>query len=234
MVTIPAQFNGPVRSGNGGYACGLLGHEHGAQIVTSTLKQPPPLDTPLTWEWDEDELRLMTAGGAIIGTAVTGSFDREPVPCPTEAEAEAGLAAYPGFDHHPFDHCFTCGPKRDEGDGLRLFAGPCDDNRTATPWSPHPAFGQPDGALNIPTSWAALDCPGGWAADFSQHPMVLGRMTAEVLRRPRPGEDLLSTGRLDEHVGRKFFTSTALYTHDGEMLGRAEQTWIEIELAEFS
>ena len=30
MVTIPAQFNGPVRSGNGGYVCGLLGHEHGA------------------------------------------------------------------------------------------------------------------------------------------------------------------------------------------------------------
>jgi hypothetical protein len=64
--------------------------------------------------------------------------------------------------------------------------------------------------------------------------MVLGRMTAEVLRRPRPDEDLLATGRLDEHVGRKFFTSTALYTPAGELLGRAEQTWIQIELAEFS
>jgi hypothetical protein len=228
------QFNGPMRSGNGGYVCGLLGDEHGAEISTSTLKQPPPLDTPLTWERDGDEVRLVTAGGAIIGTAVTGSFDRDPVPCPTEAEAAAGHAAYPGFHTHPFDHCFTCGTKRTEGDGLRLFAGPCAEHRTATAWSPHEAFAQPDGALNVPVSWAALDCPGGWAANFAEHTMVLGRMTGQVLRRPRPGDDLFATGRLDEHTGRKFLTSTALYTHDGELLGRAEQTWIEIEMADFS
>ncbi len=234
MVTIPAQFNGPVRSGNGGYVCGLLGHEHGAEIATSTLLEPPPLDTPLTWERDGDELRLVTAGGAIIGTATSGSFAREAVPSPTDAEADAGHAAYRGFHTHPFDHCFTCGTKRAEGEGLRLFAGPCDVHRTATAWSPHQAFAEPDGALNVAVSWAALDCPGGWAADFAERPMVLGRMTGQVLRRPRPGEDLLATGRLDDHTGRKFLTSTALYTRDGELLGRAEQTWIEIEIADFS
>ena len=234
MVTIPAQFNGPVRSGNGGYVCGLLGHEHGAAIATSTLREPPPLDTPLTWERDGDELRLVTAGGAIIGTATSGTFAREAVPSPTEADAEAGHAAYPGFHTHPFDHCFTCGTKRAEGEGLRLFAGPCGVHRTATAWSPHRAFAEPDGSLSIPVSWAALDCPGGWAADFSEQPMVLGRMTGQVLRRPRPGEDLLATGRLDEHTGRKYLTSTALYARDGELLGRAEQTWIEIEIADFS
>jgi hypothetical protein len=212
----------------------MLGDEQGAPISTSTLRQPPPLDTPLTWEQDGDETRLVTAGGGLIGTAVTGSFDRGPVPCPTEAEAAAGLAAYPGFHSHPFDHCFTCGTARGDGDGLRLFAGPCGDGRTATAWSPHESFGQPDGTLDVPVSWAALDCPGGWAADFSQYPMVLGRMTAEVVRRPRAGEDLLATGRLDQHDGRKFLTSTALYTRDGELLGRAEQTWIEIEIADFS
>lgn len=239
MVTIPAQFNGPVRSGNGGYVCGMLGDEHGAQISTSTLRQPPPLDTPLTWERDSvdsggDEVRLVTAGGGLIGTAVTGSFDREVVPCPSDAEAAAGHAAYPGFHSHPFDHCFTCGTARAEGEGLRLFSGPCGDGRTATAWTPHEAFGQADGTLDVPVSWAALDCPGGWAADFSQYPMVLGRMTAEVVRRPRVGEDLLATGRLDQHDGRKFLTSTALYTRDGELLGRAEQTWIEIQIADFS
>jgi hypothetical protein len=234
VVTIATQFNGPMRSGNGGYVCGMLGDEHGADISTSTLKQPPPLDTPLTWERDGDEVRLVTAGGAIIGTSITGSFDRDPVPCPTEAEAEAGHAAYPGFHTHPFDHCFTCGTKRSEGDGLRLFAGPCADDRTATAWSPHEAFAGADGALNVPVTWATLDCPGGWAADFAKRPMVLGRMTGQVLRRPRPGEDLYATGRLDEHIDRKFLTSTALYTRDGELLGRAEQTWIEIEIADFS
>lgn len=234
MVTIPAQFNGPERSGNGGYVCGLLAEEHGATISTSTLRQPPPLDTPLTWEQDGDDVRLLTAGGATIGSAVTGSFARDPVPCPTLEEAETGLAAYPGFHHHPFDHCFTCGTKRGEGEGLRLFTGHYADGHTAGPWSPHEAFAQPDGALSLPVAWAALDCPGGWAANFAEHTMVLGRMTAEVVRSPRPGEQLLATGRLDERDGRKFLTSTTLYTREGEMLGRAEQTWIEIAIADFS
>ncbi len=236
MVTIPAQYNGPLRSGNGGYVCGLLGDEHSRDggPVTSTLRQPPPLDTTLAWEREDDEVRLVTAGGAIIGTAVSGSFEREPVPCPTEAQAAAGHAAYPGFHTHPFDHCFTCGTARGEGEGLRLFAGPYEEGATATPWSPHPAFAQPDGALSVPVAWASLDCPGGWAADFAQYPMVLGRMTGEVLRRPRPGEELLATGRLHDHTGRKFLTATALYTRDGELLGRAEQTWIQVEIADFS
>jgi hypothetical protein len=59
-------------------------------------------------------------------------------------------------------------------------------------------------------------------------------MTGQVLRRPRPGEDLLATGRLDETEGRKYLTSTALYTRDGELLGRAEQVWITIDVADFS
>ena len=58
MVTIPAQFNGPLRSGNGGWVCGLLADEwarrHGPTVVTSRLLQPPPLDTTLTWEEDDD------------------------------------------------------------------------------------------------------------------------------------------------------------------------------------
>ena len=234
MVTIPAQFNGPVRSGNGGYVCGMLSQEHGAEIATSTLRQPPPLDTPLTWERDGDELRLVTAGGGLIGEATPGSFTRDVVPCPTEAEAEAGHRAYPGFHTHPFDHCFTCGTRRAEGEGLRLFPGPCGDDRTATAWSPHEAFAEQDGALPVPVVWASLDCPGGWAADFSERVMVLGRMTGQVLRRPRPGENLRATGRRDDHTGRVYLASSALYTTDGELLGRSEQTWIEVDGADFS
>jgi hypothetical protein len=234
MVTIPAQFNGPLRSANGGYACGLLAEEHGSEISTSTLREPPPLDSPMTWERDGDELRLVTAGGAIVGSVVTGSFAREPVPCPTEAEATTGLADYPGFHDHLFDHCFTCGTQRSEGDGLRIFPGPCGPRRTATPWTPHEAFAEADGSVGIPVTWAALDCPGGWSVGFDKVAMVLGRMTGHVLRRPRPGEKLLATGRLDAQEGRKYLASTALYAIGGELLGRAEQTWIQVDVADFS
>jgi hypothetical protein len=62
---------------------------------------------------------------------------------------------------------------------------------------------------------------------------VLGRMTAEVLRAPRAGEPLVATGDLSARDGRKFFTSTALYAADGELLGHAEQVWIEIDVTTF-
>lgn len=233
MVTIPAQFNGPDHSGNGGYVAGLIARELGPGPVTSTLRIPPPLDVALSFERDADDVRLLTAGGAIVGSASPGEFAREAPPAPTAQQAEAGLAGYRGFVHHPFDRCFTCGTARGEGDGLRLFTGPIGDDRTAAPWTPHESFGVDDGHLDIPTTWAALDCPGGWAADFSAQTMVLGRMTAEVLRAPRAGEAHLSVGELSARDGRKFMTATALYTADGELLGRAEQIWIEVPAGTF-
>jgi hypothetical protein len=238
VVTIPGQFNGPLHSGNGGYVAGLLAQEAGGdEPVTSTLRIPPPLDVPLSWERDDTEVRLLTAGGAVVGSASPGAFAREVAPRPSLEDAAAGLAHYPGFNHHPFDHCFTCGTARAHGDGLRLFAGPIDPaepGHTAAPWTPHEAFAGPDGAVDLPVAWAALDCPGGWAADFSRHTMVLGRMTAQVSRRPRAGESYVAVGRLHAQEGRKFLTDTALYAEDGELLGRAEQTWIQVDIAAFS
>lgn len=233
MTTIPGQFNGPDSSGNGGYVAGMLARELGGGPVTSTLRLPPPLDVALSFENDDQAVRLLTAGGAIVGDATPGSFAREVPAAPSVQQARDGLAAYPGFEHHPFDHCFTCGTARDDGDGLRLFTGPIGDRRTAATWTPHASFGTDDGHLDVPTTWAALDCPGGWAADFTAQTMVLGRMTAEILRAPRAGESLLSVGELESHEGRKFATATALYTESGELLGRAEQVWIQVDAATF-
>lgn len=230
MATIPGQFNGPDSSGNGGYVAGMLAHELGTDgPVTSTLRLPPPLDVALSWEHDGESLRLLTAGGAVVGEASPGSFSRDVPVAPTHQQAVEGLAAYPGFHQHPFDRCFTCGTARDDGDGLRLFTGPIGDRRTAATWTPHAAFGTDDGHLDVQTTWAALDCPGGWAADLTAQTMVLGRMTAEVVRAPRAGEDLISVGELASHEGRKFATASALYTEEGELLGRAEQIWIQID-----
>lgn len=241
MVTIARRFNGPDSSGNGGYVCGLLAREHAAGAlgatasapvtstpVTSTLRLPPPLETPLVWERHDDATHLVTTGGALVGTAQAGSFDQEPPPAPTSAEAEQGLAAYQGHDHHPFDRCFTCGTAREEGDGLRIFTGPIEDGRTAAAWTPHPDLATADGVLDEPTMWAALDCPGGWAADFTRQVMVLGRMTAQVFRPVAAGESVTATGLLRHREGRKMLTATALHDGDGELLGRAEQVWIEV------
>lgn len=237
MVTIPRQFNGPPDSGNGGWVCGLVaqarldeGHDG---PVTSRLRMPPPLDTPLAWEHDPAETRLMTHGGAVVGTSGAGSFTRDVPRFVDDATVRAGLAAYPGFTHHPFDQCFTCGTARGEGDGLRIFSGPIGDDLTAAPWDVHESFAEADGTVGLPVAWAALDCPGGWAADFSSQPMVLGTMTAEVYSSPVAGRTYHAVGHLAARDGRKFFTGTALYTPDGDLVGRAEQVWIQIDIADF-
>ncbi|WP_293782218.1 hypothetical protein [uncultured Aeromicrobium sp.] len=231
MVTIAQQFNGPPTTGNGGYASGLvaaaLGHEG---PVRTMLRTPPPLDTPLTWEHDDAEVRLLTHGGAVVGIAEPGRFERD-APAFVDADGvEAGLKAYPGFHDHPFDLCFTCGTQREPGDGLRIFSGPIDAGLTAAPWDAHEAFAEEDGRIGPAITWAAMDCPGGWAADFSRQPMLLGTMTAEVYRAPEPGRRYHAVGRLEGRDRRKFFTATALYTPEGELLGRAEQIWIQIDL----
>ena len=234
MVMVSTQFNGPDSTGNGGYVAGLIAAELGVVgPITSKLRIPPPLGVPLTWEKWSGEVLLMTSGGAVVGEARSGDFRRDPPPCPTRKQADDGLAAYPGFHHHPFDRCFTCGTAREEGDGLRLFTGPYADGMTAAPWTPHEAFAGADGTIDVPVMWAALDCPGGWAADFTHNSIVLGLMTAEITRLPVAGEHCLSVGRLHERDGRKFFTDTALYAEDGELLGRAEQLWVLIDLANF-
>ncbi|WP_229054916.1 hypothetical protein [Aeromicrobium sp. Leaf350] len=234
MVTIPARFNGPDHSGNGGYVCGLIGEQVPTDgPVTSMLRLPPPLDVPLAWERSGQEVRLETHGGALIGTASPGAFEREPLPFPDADLVAAGLASYPGFHDHPFDRCFTCGTAREEGDGLRLFTGPVGADRTAGPWHAHAALAS-GGAIPDPVTWAALDCPGGWAADFTAQTMVLGRMTAQLMEPVAAGDDLHASGRLDDRQGRKFMTSTALHRPDGTLVGRSEQVWIEVDPALFA
>lgn len=233
MVTIEARFNGPAHSGNGGYVCGLLADQidHSGP-VTSTLRLPPPLDVALSWESDHETVRLLTAGGALVGEASPGAFTRDALEAPSPAQAAAGEAAYPGHVGHPFDTCFTCGTERSEGDGLRIFTGPVepDSSTVAATWAPHPGLLDAEGVLATPIVWAAIDCAGGWAVDFTAQTMLLGRMTAEVSRLPEIGEACTVTGRLDEKSGRKFLTSTALHAGD-ELLARSEQIWIEIDPA---
>lgn len=237
MVTIPGQFNGPADSGNGGWVCGLLAEEwqrtHGNGPVEATLRQPPPLESPLIWEHDGTDLRLVTAGGALIAEAQPGTLAPGDPPSVSLAEAERGRDAYAGFHHHPFERCFTCGPRRAAGDGLRLFAGPVADGVAATPWQADPAFDTGDGTISLPVTWAAIDCSGSWATidQGPLRPMLLGRMSGIVDRRPEVGEPLIALGWLRERDGRKLHTSTALTKPDGEVLARSDQVWITVAAA---
>lgn len=225
------RYCGPPRSGNGGYVSGrLAGFLPGATAVEVTLRSPPPLDVRLeVFEADDDGLVLRN-GETLIAQAKPGELIADG-PAPVDFSVAVDAAArYAGLHDHPFPTCFVCGLDRPAGDGLRLQPGSIEPGRVAAAWTPDPSV-DCSGAVAREFVWAALDCPGGWATNLSGRPMVLGRMTASVLGTPELGQPCVVVGQLRRLDGRKAFTSSALYSADGELLACAEATWLEIDPA---
>ena len=84
-----------------------------------------------------DEARLFD-GDTLVAQARRTELELTPPAAPSFAEAQAASKSCIGFVRHPLPHCFVCGPKRAEGDGLRIFPGrSADDAVFAAPWVPH-------------------------------------------------------------------------------------------------
>ena len=220
-LVIHSRFNGPAGSGNGGYTCGLVAEHLGGTDVEVTLRRPPPLERELTVTVNGERLDLLD-GDELVARARRAVAEIE-LPRPASAEeAAAGSVRFTGFREHHFPTCFVCGPLREPGDGLRIFAGPVpgrDDGVVAAPWRPD--------EVRRELVWAALDCPGAFAVGWAQRgETVLGRMTARVDGLPRPGEHCVVMAWPRGEDGRKLFAGTALVGEDGRVLGCAEQTWI--------
>jgi hypothetical protein len=215
-MQIPSRFNGPPGSGNGGWSAGAFARASGlGGVVEVTLRVPPPLDTDLAY----DDGAFRTADGTLVASVRADGDAGDPVPTAPPQQAAAASAAYPGFARHPFPTCYVCGPER--ADGLRLFPGHLADGRTATPWT------VPDD-ISSETMWAALDCPGGWAALHTGRTFVLGRIAARIDALPAPGTACVVVGRADTMQGRKAHTRSTVYGPDGAPLATARATWIAV------
>jgi hypothetical protein len=214
-VIIPARFNGPPGSANGGYACGLFSEALGGGFEI-TLLVPPPLDTQLDIVGDE-----LRHGDLVVARARRGVHSDADVAAPVSpAEAEQASKRYAGFEHHAYPTCFTCGPARDDGLGIYAGAVTGRDGVVAAPWTP-------DHGVRAEIAWAALDCPAGWAVDdFQREGVLLGRMAASIHARPEPGEAHVVIGWRIGEDGRKRFAGSALYTGNGDLVAHARSTWI--------
>jgi hypothetical protein len=231
-MEIPARFNGPPGSGNGGWAAGAFAVAAGARVggppVEVTLRVPPPLDTELTVA-DGAVLH----GETLVASLAAAGGELVPVAPVDPATAAAAARSYPGFTHHPFPTCYVCGP--DRPDGLRIFSGPVGDGqssvrsraaagrldggRTAAPWTVPADVG-------LPTVWAALDCPGGWTVLQGGRTYLLGRIAAIADELPEPGVTCVVVGEATELAGRKASVNSSVYSPDGRLLATARATWI--------
>jgi hypothetical protein len=133
-LTIAKRFCGPPASGNGGYSCGRLAALVGnpAEI---TLRAPPPLETKLRVERADGVARLLH-GEQLVAEGRPATLELEIPPPPSLDEARAAGRRFSGLEHHPYDTCFVCGPRRAVRDGLRLFCGPWKHGRVAGTWTP--------------------------------------------------------------------------------------------------
>jgi acyl-CoA thioesterase FadM len=98
----------------------------------------------------------------------------------------------------------------------------------AAPWVPDVALGLDDRKVRPEFMWAALDCPGYFAARSDHAPMLLGEFTAHVDRRVHVDEPCVIVGWRVSAAGRKFEVGTALFDEDGELCAKARAVWIEL------
>lgn len=228
-MVIPRRFCGPADSGNGGWSCGTLaGFLDGDAVVT--LRLPPPLETELSVEAGEGVIRL-TDGDAVVAEAERTTIEVELPPSVSLHDAAAAAERFAGHDVHAFPTCFTCGPERAVGDGLRVLPGPVDGwpALRASTWTPHESLVGDDGEIPERIVWAALDCPSGWTHLGDGTVAVLGRMAARVDRLPVVGETYVVVGEATGAEGRKRFATSALFDAAGTPLAVADSTWITID-----
>ena len=231
---IPGRFGGPPGSANGGYTAGVLARRLGGPAEV-TLLAPTPLDAALEVVAQDGGLALLDAGGTVLARAVPAEPGLDPPEPVTVEAAAAAEAQYAGFVEHPFPRCFGCGPERDPGDGLRLFAGPVAgrerDGVHAAPWTPHPAFAPEAGwGVDPEIVWAALDCPSSFpvANPGSDPPIVLGRITARIEAPVISGRPHVVVSWRIAVDGRKRESGSAVLAPDGEPLAIARALWIEL------
>ena len=233
-IRIARRFCGPPETGNGGYSAGTL-----ASLLPGacecTLRKPIPLERDLKTESFDQHARLL-ADSEVIIEAISTQLDidlHEPIAL---EQADRAMAESPALgENHPFPTCFTCGPQRALGDGLRIFPGRLpggngEGSAFAAAWIPDSSLTNGGVVVRPEFVWAAMDCPTGFAAGFPwRGTLVTGRLAVEQVTPVYPLRPYLVVSWPAGSEGRKFHACAALYSLDGEVCAKARATWIKIQ-----
>lgn len=236
-MIVERRYAGPPSMGHGGYVAGALVDRVGPHDgpIQVTLRRPVPLDTELELvDLDEGPGVELRRDGEVIADAAPAE-DRStitdldiPLPPSLDAARDAAVHSPSLYDDgrgvHPT--CFGCGNRRDDDEGLRVFAGPVEvDGRAqvAGVWRAGSDGRTSDGWL-----LAALDCPGAFAfIAEGTRAGLLGRIVFQRLDHDPidPPAEHVVTGWQIGVDGRKMFAGTALFDATGRCLAAAKATW---------
>ena len=238
-VIINDRFRGPPTSGHGGYVSGALADfakPMSGESAEITLRAPVPFDTPLLVETDSYTplLQRAIAGNTLIAEVTTKPFTCEVPPPPswaaTRSAAQATAALKPNLNpllpgqrgFHPI--CFCCGPEH--SDGLQVYVAPV-EKQVAGLWQTKAAWADHEGLIPDILLWTALDCPGQYAF-FAEgiKTGLLGRMTAQIDKRPAAGETLQVTAWTISITGKKHLAGSAIFDQKQQLVAYAHTLWI--------
>jgi hypothetical protein len=239
-IRIASRFNGPVASGNGGYSAGLAARMMDSDAIEATLRAAIPLNQTLRAHDTPEGLDITTDDAATRIVLIS----LRPVELATPDIRSPGLEAarvasqtYRSAEDHVLPTCFVCGPARAVGDGLRIFAdwlkdpagvdNPNEFPIVAAPWIPTADLIGDNDRIAPEFLWAALDCPGAFAVE--KEPILLGRMSVQIVERPRADRPIIAVAWSNGQERRKHFAGTALFSDAGDLLAFSEQTWIQID-----
>jgi hypothetical protein len=192
----------------------------------------------MTVETDAGGLGYVLDGDAVIAEGRRASRSL-PVSAPdpvslAEARAASAGSRFRTHPHaHPFPTCFVCGPNRHPGDGMRIQVGPvAGRDLAADVWYPDTTLADPNGYVRPEFLWAALDCAGGVGAMDTAQPsdpaFVLGRIAVRQVGPVQPGEPYVVVGWKVGEDGRKLTAGSAVFGADGQHIGIAWATWIQL------
>jgi len=232
-MTISRRFCGPSKYGNGGYVCGRIAR-HISGAATVRLFSPPPLETELRIEAAEGVVKLLH-GSELVGEGRNVELDLTAPLSPSFSEAKEASKSYLGFTSHSFPRCFVCGPHREEGDGMRIFAGPIKDGSVvAAPWIVEASLAR-DSRISDEFLWAALDCPSAFAVLPVPEGMtiVLGQLSSCINGSVRPSEKCVVIGWPIHVEGRKQVAGSAVFSEVGDTVAIGRATWFEVPESAF-
>jgi hypothetical protein len=228
-IAVPARFNGPRESGNGGFSSGLVaGLIDGPAEVS--LRSPVPLDTPLAVERTQHGEVMVRHGSTLVAGARPAAELDLAVPAPVDPdEARRAAARYRGSGYDLLSHCYVCGPER--VDTFEVFPGPVDGREiVATPWTPPCWSADTVGHVRPEHIWGALDCPT-YFASYVNEPFglsMLARMTVRIDAAVVADTEHVIMAWPIGTDGRKRHAGAAVLSADGEVLAVAKALLIEL------
>jgi hypothetical protein len=227
-VSIPARFNGPLDSGQGGYVSGVVSDLIGGPAEVS-LRRAVPVDRPLEVARDGDGAVRLLDGDALIAEGRPLPDVQLDVPEPVGVEdARRAEAGYRGLPDGAFSRCFVCGRARHDAFGV--FAGAVDGRDVvASTWTPPDWTAGENGRVRPEFIWAVLDCPTYFATYMNGDlaPGVLARATARIDAPVVAGEEHVVIAWPIEVDGRKRHAGSAVLSAGGETLALSHVLMIE-------